>query len=99
MQAGQRAFFGGLQTVNLNGTLLAILLQQPRLSWREFVTAVRGGHKSRLGRIKPRRKGQSLYTYPAPDCLCMSPEAVAPGAEEHEEEAHAEEQRGSHSRL
>ncbi|CAI5523994.1 unnamed protein product [Closterium sp. Naga37s-1] len=72
VMAAHRAYFGGLKTINFNGTLLATLLAAPpnTLNWNEFVRAVRIGHRSRMGKIKPRRAGQSIYTYPAPDCLC-----------------------------
>ncbi|CAI5472483.1 unnamed protein product [Closterium sp. Yama58-4] len=72
VMAAHRAYFGGLKTINFNGTLLATLLAAPpnTLNWNEFVRAVRIGHRSRMGKIKLRRAGQSIYTYPAPDCLC-----------------------------
>ncbi|GJP32161.1 hypothetical protein CLOM_g16762 [Closterium sp. NIES-68] len=72
VMAAHRAYFGGLKTINFNGTLLATLLAAPRgaLKWNDFVRAVRIGHRSRMGKIKLRRPGQSIYTYPAPDCLC-----------------------------
>ncbi|CAI5964916.1 unnamed protein product [Closterium sp. NIES-65] len=72
VMAAHRAYFGGLKTINFNGTLLATLLAAPpnTLNWNEFVRAVQIGHRSRMGKIKPRRAGQSIYTYPAPDCLC-----------------------------
>ncbi|KAG6537326.1 hypothetical protein ZIOFF_002413 [Zingiber officinale] len=32
--------------------------------------AVESGHKTRQGQIRARKPKQSIYTYPAPDCMC-----------------------------
>ncbi|GJP79587.1 hypothetical protein CLOP_g9805 [Closterium sp. NIES-67] len=70
VMAGYRAYFGGHKTIKLNAPLLASLLQTPNLTWPDFTRAVQTGHEARLGQIKARRVDQSLYTYPAPECLC-----------------------------
>ncbi|CAI5970702.1 unnamed protein product [Closterium sp. NIES-65] len=70
VMAGYRTYFGGRKTIKLNTPLLASLLQTPNLTWPDFTRAVRTGHEGRLGQIKARRADQSLYTYPAPECLC-----------------------------
>lgn len=42
------------------------------LMWAHFCKRVSQGHKARVGKIKLRRSDQSIYTYPAPDCLCLA---------------------------
>lgn len=51
--------------------LLGQLFLNKTLSWPEFKEAVVEGHKNRKGQIRLRKPNQSLYTYPAPDCMCQ----------------------------
>eukprot|EP00850_Spirogloea_muscicola_P018543 SM000171S03232 [mRNA] locus=s171:164523:172250:+ [translate_table: standard] len=68
--AGERAYRGGRKTIQPNTPLLARLLSNSSMQWPEFRKKIRGGHKNRLGQIRRRKPGQSIYAYPAPDCLC-----------------------------
>ncbi|CAI5970306.1 unnamed protein product [Closterium sp. NIES-65] len=81
VMAGYRAYYGGSKTIKLNTPLLASLLQTPNLTWPDFTRAVRTGHEGRLGQIKARRVDQSLYTYPAPECLCREDGETRRGVE------------------
>eukprot|EP00850_Spirogloea_muscicola_P013615 SM000093S24426 [mRNA] locus=s93:231648:239211:- [translate_table: standard] len=68
--AGERAYRGGRKTIQPNTPLLARLLSNSSMQWPEFRKKIQGGHKNRLGQIRRRKPGQSIYAYPAPDCLC-----------------------------
>jgi len=50
--------------------LLGNLFHNKSISWPEFQRAVLDGHKNRQGQIRLRKEKQSIYTYPAPDCMC-----------------------------
>ncbi|KAL3685338.1 hypothetical protein R1sor_003360 [Riccia sorocarpa] len=40
------------------------------IGFKNFQQSVRSGHQSRRGQITLRKNMQSIYTYPAPDCMC-----------------------------
>lgn len=50
--------------------LLGQLFLNKSMEWTEFQQAVLDGHKNRQGQIRFRKDKQSIYTYPAPDCMC-----------------------------
>ncbi|XP_042039752.1 O-fucosyltransferase 31-like isoform X2 [Salvia splendens] len=58
------------KTIRPNMALLGQLFLNKSLSWPEFEEAVVGGHKNRQGQLRLRKPTQSIYTYPAPDCMC-----------------------------
>ncbi|GAQ78734.1 O-fucosyltransferase family protein [Klebsormidium nitens] len=70
---GHRMFLGPKKTINPDNVLLAQLWSNSSIGWKEFSERVHKGHASRVGQVKLRKKGQSIYTYPGPDCMC-SPE-------------------------
>ncbi|KAF4360115.1 hypothetical protein F8388_015984 [Cannabis sativa] len=68
---GHRALLN-LKTIRPNMGLLSQLFLNKSMEWSEFQQAVLNGHKSRQGQIRLRKEKQSIYTYPAPDCMCPS---------------------------
>ncbi|XP_059279624.1 O-fucosyltransferase 31 [Lycium ferocissimum] len=68
---GHRAY-KNLKTIRPNMTLLGKLFLNKSMEWSEFQQAVQQGHKNRLGQIRIRKEKQSIYTYPAPDCMCKT---------------------------
>ncbi|EPS72903.1 hypothetical protein M569_01846, partial [Genlisea aurea] len=58
------------KTIRPNMPLLGQLFLNKSLTWSEFRDSVFVGHKSRQGQLRFRKPQQSLYTYPAPDCMC-----------------------------
>ncbi|KAL6575868.1 O-fucosyltransferase 31 [Orobanche hederae] len=58
------------KTIRPNMVLLGQLSLNKSLTWQEFQEAIVQGHKSRQGLLKLRKPEQSIYTYPAPDCMC-----------------------------
>ncbi|KAK6938062.1 GDP-fucose protein O-fucosyltransferase [Dillenia turbinata] len=66
---GHRAY-KNLKTIRPNMALLGKLFQSKQITWPEFQQAVLDGHKNRQGQIRFRKENQSIYTYPAPDCMC-----------------------------
>ncbi|XP_078445166.1 O-fucosyltransferase 31-like [Wolffia australiana] len=62
--------YENLKTIRPSMTLLGPLFLNKSLSWVDFETAVRLGHKTRQGQIRLRKPKQSVYTYPLPDCMC-----------------------------
>ncbi|CAM8996114.1 unnamed protein product [Rhodiola kirilowii] len=62
--------FENQKTVRPNMALLGQLFSNKSLTWSDFQQAVLSGHKGRHGEIRLRKPTQSLYTYPAPDCMC-----------------------------
>ncbi|KAL0763134.1 hypothetical protein Bca101_079285 [Brassica carinata] len=56
-----------LMTVNPNTILLGQVLVNRSIGWSEFEGAVLKGHKNSQGQLRLRK---SIYTYPAPDCMC-----------------------------
>lgn len=53
--------------------LLGPVFLNKSLSWAEFEEAVVEGHRGRQGELRLRKSQQSIYTYPAPDCVCSTP--------------------------
>ncbi len=64
--------YENLKTIRPNMGLLGQLFLNKSIGWSEFQEAVVEGHKNRQGQIRLRRPEQSLYTYPAPDCMCSA---------------------------
>ncbi|KAJ4745998.1 O-fucosyltransferase family protein [Rhynchospora pubera] len=62
--------YNNLKSIRPNMPLLSQLFLNESLSWSVFEEAVRSGHKGRYGQIRLRKPNQSIYTYPAPDCMC-----------------------------
>ncbi|KAG9138516.1 hypothetical protein Leryth_012782 [Lithospermum erythrorhizon] len=63
--------YQSLKTIRPNMALMGQLFLNKNLTWSEFEEAVIEGHQNRQGQIRIRKPGQSLYTYPAPDCMCQ----------------------------
>ncbi|KAM7258218.1 hypothetical protein ACFE04_013959 [Oxalis oulophora] len=61
-----------LKTIKPNMVLLGQLFLNNSMEWPEFQQAVVNGHKNRQGQIRLRKDTQSIYTYPAPDCMCQA---------------------------
>ncbi|XP_052190091.1 O-fucosyltransferase 31-like isoform X2 [Diospyros lotus] len=68
---GHRTYLN-LKTIRPNMPLLGQLFLNKSMTWPEFLDAVVEGHKKRQGQIRIRKLNQSIYTYPAPDCMCHS---------------------------
>ncbi|XP_031372771.1 O-fucosyltransferase 31 [Punica granatum] len=68
---GHRAFYN-LKTIRPSMGLLGKLFLNKSIEWSEFEEAIRAGHWNRQGTIRLRKETQSIYTYPAPDCMCRS---------------------------
>ncbi|KAI5655018.1 hypothetical protein M9H77_32205 [Catharanthus roseus] len=66
-----RAYYN-LKTIRPNMVLLGKLFLNKSLGWSDFQQAVQNGHKNRQGLIRLRKANQSIYTYPAPDCMCQT---------------------------
>ncbi|XP_031109029.1 O-fucosyltransferase 39 isoform X2 [Ipomoea triloba] len=66
---GHRTYHN-LKTIRPNMQLLGQLFLNKNLTWPEFQDAVIEGHANRQGEIRLRKPAKSLYTYPAPDCMC-----------------------------
>lgn len=62
--------YENLKTIRPNMALSGQLFLNKSITWSEFQRAVVEGHESRQGLIRLRKPKQSLYTYPAPDCMC-----------------------------
>ncbi|KAK3030746.1 hypothetical protein RJ639_036550 [Escallonia herrerae] len=65
---GHRAYIN-LKTIRPNMVLLGQLFLNRSMTWSEFQQAIHNGHKNRQGQIRIRKEKQSIYTYPAPDCM------------------------------
>lgn len=70
-QVGHRAYLN-MKTIRPNMVLLGQLFLNKSMEWSEFRKAVLTGHKNRQGQIRLRKEKQSIYTYPAPDCMCAN---------------------------
>lgn len=70
-QVGHRAYMN-LKTIRPNMALLGQLFLNKSMEWSEFQRVVLEGHKNRQGQIRLRKEKQSIYTYPAPDCMCQA---------------------------
>ncbi|XP_073044661.1 O-fucosyltransferase 39-like isoform X1 [Primulina eburnea] len=66
---GHRTYHN-MKTIRPNMALLGQLFLNKSLTWPEFQEAVIEGHRSRQGQLRLRKSEQSIYTYPAPDCMC-----------------------------
>lgn len=66
----QRAY-NNMKTIKPNMALLGHIFVNKSNEWSEFQQAVQAGHKGRYGQIRLRKPKQSIYTYPAPDCMCQ----------------------------
>ncbi|KAJ8645585.1 hypothetical protein MRB53_007333 [Persea americana] len=62
--------YENLKTIRPNMALLGQLFLNKSMGWSEFQKAVHEGHKNRQGQIRLKKETQSIYTYPAPDCMC-----------------------------
>ncbi|XP_010519195.1 PREDICTED: uncharacterized protein At1g04910-like [Tarenaya hassleriana] len=62
--------FENRKTIRPNMALIGQLFLNKNITWTEFQQAVGEGHVNRHGQIRLRKTKQSLYTYPAPDCMC-----------------------------
>ncbi|KAL8476283.1 hypothetical protein ACS0TY_028814 [Phlomoides rotata] len=60
------------KTIRPNMALLGPVFLNKSRSWPEFQEAVVEGHRDRQGMLRLRKSQQSIYTYPAPDCICSS---------------------------
>nr|KJB18177.1 hypothetical protein B456_003G038000 [Gossypium raimondii] len=64
--------FENLKTIRPNMPLLGQLFLNKNITWLEFRQAVVEGHQNRQGQLRLRKPKQSIYTYPAPDCMCQA---------------------------
>ncbi|KAK9163666.1 hypothetical protein Syun_004568 [Stephania yunnanensis] len=64
--------YENLKTIRPNMALLGQLFLNKSMGWSEFQDAVLEGHKNRQGQIRLRKPKQSIYTYPATDCMCQA---------------------------
>ncbi|KAK6923279.1 GDP-fucose protein O-fucosyltransferase [Dillenia turbinata] len=64
--------YENLKTIRPNMALLGQLFLNKSMEWPELQEAVVEGHANRQGQIRLRKPNQSIYTYPAPDCMCSS---------------------------
>lgn len=64
--------YNNMKIIRPNMQLLGPLFLNKSLSWPEFQEAVTEGHKGRQGQIRLRVGEKSIYTYPAPDCMCKA---------------------------
>ncbi|KAM7515787.1 hypothetical protein LguiA_005370 [Lonicera macranthoides] len=64
--------YQNLKTIRPNMALLGQLFLNKSMSWSDFHQQVLDGHKNRQGQLRLRKPQQSIYTYPAPDCMCDS---------------------------
>lgn len=62
--------YENLKTIRPNMALLGQLFLNKSRSWSDFQQAVIEGHENRQGQIRLKKPKQSIYTYPAPDCMC-----------------------------
>ncbi|MQM05291.1 hypothetical protein Taro_038105 [Colocasia esculenta] len=63
--------YDNLKSIRPNMVLLGQLFLNKTIGWDEFQQAVQAGHSNRQGQIRLRKEQQSIYTYPAPDCMCQ----------------------------
>lgn len=68
---GHRTYLN-LKTIRPNMALMGQLFMNKNIGWSEFRQAVVAGHQNRQGQIRLRKPKQSIYTYPAPDCMCQA---------------------------
>ncbi|WVZ10977.1 hypothetical protein V8G54_015507 [Vigna mungo] len=68
---GHRTYLN-LKTIRPNMALMGQLFLNKSIEWSEFQDAVIEGHQNRQGQLRIRKPKQSIYTYPAPDCMCQA---------------------------
>ncbi|XP_073220482.1 O-fucosyltransferase 39 isoform X2 [Cicer arietinum] len=68
---GHRTYLN-LKTIRPNMALMGQLFLNKTMEWSEFEHAVVEGHENRQGQLRLRKPKQSIYTYPAPDCMCQA---------------------------
>ncbi|XP_047169284.1 O-fucosyltransferase 39-like isoform X1 [Vigna umbellata] len=68
---GHRTYLN-LKTIRPNMALMGQLFLNKTIEWSEFQDAVIEGHENRQGQLRLRKPKQSIYTYPAPDCMCQA---------------------------
>ena len=64
--------YNNMKIIRPNMQLLGPLFLNKSRSWPEFQEAVIEGHKGRQGQIRLRLGEKSIYTYPAPECMCRA---------------------------
>ncbi|KAG0469557.1 hypothetical protein HPP92_015602 [Vanilla planifolia] len=64
--------YENLKTIRPNMALLGQLFLNKSMEWLDFQHEVQNGHRGRHGQIRLRKPNQSIYTYPAPDCMCQA---------------------------
>lgn len=69
--AAHRTYDYHKRTIRPHMILLGQLFVNSTIEWPEFQERVRAGHKQRQGQLRLRKEKQSIYTYPAPDCMCQ----------------------------
>ncbi|CAN1169662.1 O-fucosyltransferase 39 [Linum perenne] len=62
--------YNNAKTIRPRMALLGQLFLNKNITWAEFRQEVVEGHGSRQGQMRLRKAKQSIYTYPAPDCMC-----------------------------
>ncbi|CAO2830351.1 unnamed protein product [Amaranthus hypochondriacus] len=62
--------YESLKTIRPNMGLLGQLFLDKNMTWVDFRQVVVEGHHYRHGQLRMRKPKQSIYTYPAPDCMC-----------------------------
>lgn len=77
LQAAHRTYLNVRKTIKPDMNLMARLFLNESLTWPEFRRSVLGGHKNRMGQVTLRQPTQSIYTYPAPDCMCTARRSIA----------------------
>lgn len=66
--------YENLKTIRADMALLGRVFLNKTMKWDDFEETVHDGHLYRYGsEIRLKKPNQSIYAYPAPDCLCPSP--------------------------
>lgn len=74
--AAHRTYLNVRKTIKPDMNLMARLFLNESLTWPEFKRSVLEGHKNRMGQVTLRQPTQSIYTYPAPDCMCTARRSI-----------------------
>ncbi|KAK4765280.1 hypothetical protein SAY86_026370 [Trapa natans] len=64
--------YENMKTIKPNMALLGQLFLNKTVTWSDFQAAVMEGHSDRQGQMRLRKPKKSIYTYPAPDCMCSA---------------------------
>ncbi|KAG0615845.1 hypothetical protein M758_5G071200 [Ceratodon purpureus] len=75
--AAHRTYLNVRKTIKPDMNLMARLFTNNNLTWPEFRRSVIEGHRNRMGQVTLRQPTQSIYTYPAPDCMCTTRRSIA----------------------